>query len=458
MSQAHNVVEAWLNNVAYSHSRSKETALAYRYHLKLFCDYASTSPEGIIKEYEGADDRKFKMKYAQLLQDWISSMVGKYAQYTIVARLTAIRSFFKYRSLPLAFVPEGANRVTFHNRGMSKDEIKTLLAESKAREGAFCAFMIQSGCRPGTIGHLHLKNLEPDWSKGTVPCRVIVPEEDTKGEYACILTFIGDDALHYLRRYFKTRGPLPKDSFLFVNRKGEPMERTLISHLFQDTLRRLRAKGAVNYETKTEGKPSELRLYGLRKYFRQQAAPAGADYVNYWMGHKLSGVDSHYFPGKGTDITEEVVEHHRKVYAEKALPNLRLESSTPTEAEKRNEELLKKYGVLEKRLEDAEEKLKDSERTRDKDTREQMILLETLNRAAEMREKHQPHNLEQILADVKQEEIQRQADMDKFIVEHPEYVWRQEGKIPMEHVQKVTRAFNEYRKEIEHAHAKDTEN
>jgi len=55
------------------------------------------------------------------------------------------------------------------------------------------------------------------------------------------------------------------------------MERTLISHLFGDAMHRLREKGIVNYETKAKGKPSELRLYGLRKYFRQMAAQAGSD-------------------------------------------------------------------------------------------------------------------------------------------------------------------------------------
>lgn len=339
MSQSHDAVQAWLNNVAFSHSSSKQTENAYRLHLSQFCEYAGTSPETIIKEYETAEDRKFKMKYAQILQDWISGMIGKYAQHTIISRATAVRSFFKYRSLPMGFVPEGKARVAFHNRAILKEEIKTLLAASRARERAFYAFMVQSGLRPDTIGQLRLKDLEPDFSSNVVPCRAIVSEENTKGKYAGYFTFTGEDALHYLRDYLKTRAPLARDSFLFVNRKGTRMDRTLISHLFQDTLKRLRAKGVVNYETKTVGKPSELRLYSLRKYFRQMAAQAGSDYVNYWQGHTLSGVDNHYFPGKGTDITEDVIEHHRKVYAEKALPNLRLESSTPSENEKQIEEL-----------------------------------------------------------------------------------------------------------------------
>jgi integrase len=339
MSQLHDVVTAWLNNVAYSHSQSVSTAYAYRANLSLFCQYAGTSPEAIIQEYEGADDRKFKMKYAQLLQDWIAGMIGEYAQGTIISRATAVRSFFKYRSLPLGFVPEGKSRVTFHNRAILKDEIKTLLAASRAREKAFYAFMAQSGLRPDTIGKLRIKDLEPDWSRGIESCYVHVFGENTKGGYSAYFSFIGADTLHHLIDYFKTRGAPTKDSFIFVNRKGGAMERTLISHLFQDTLKKLREKGVVSYETKTKGKPSELRLYTLRKYFRQEAAHAGPDFVNYWMGHRLSGVDSHYFPGAGSEITSDIIELHRKVYVEKALPYLRLEASVPLETEKQVTEL-----------------------------------------------------------------------------------------------------------------------
>ncbi|MDH5795226.1 MAG: hypothetical protein OEZ24_03870 [Candidatus Bathyarchaeota archaeon] len=50
------------------------------------------------------------------------------------------------------------------------------------------------------------------------------------------------------------------------------------------------------------------------------------------MGHTVrEGVDEHYRP---TDV-----EFHRKLYAEKAMPFLRLETATPTETEKTIEEL-----------------------------------------------------------------------------------------------------------------------
>jgi predicted transcriptional regulator len=61
------------------------------------------------------------------------------------------------------------------------------------------------------------------------------------------------------------------------------------------------------------------------------------------MGHTSSlGVDLHYF--------SRDVEHHRKQYAEKAMPFLRLETATPSETEKQIEELHKENVMLKDEL------------------------------------------------------------------------------------------------------------
>ena len=54
-----NVVETWLNNVAFGHSRSSQTERCYPYALNLFCDSIGKEPDGIIAEYEETDDRQF---------------------------------------------------------------------------------------------------------------------------------------------------------------------------------------------------------------------------------------------------------------------------------------------------------------------------------------------------------------------------------------------------------------
>jgi hypothetical protein len=60
------------------------------------------------------------------------------------------------------------------------------------------------------------------------------------------------------------------------------------------------------------------------------------------MGHTGPGVDQAYRP--------KDPEFYRKVYAEKAMPFLRLESSTPSETEKQIEELRGENAALKQRL------------------------------------------------------------------------------------------------------------
>jgi hypothetical protein len=115
-----------------------------------------------------------------------------------------------------------------------------------------------------------------------------------------------------------------------------------ISSLFRKAVRILKEKGEMDYDQKKRDRPAEIRLYSLRKFFRKNANQAGFENVEFWMGHTGPGVDAHYRP-KDPDF-------YRKIYAEKAMPFLRLESSTPTENEKEIEELRSKNAALEEKL------------------------------------------------------------------------------------------------------------
>ncbi len=81
----------------------------------------------------------------------------------------------------------------------------------------------------------------------------------------------------------------------------------------------------LDFEQKAPGKPRNVRLYSLRKFFRKCAGHAGQDYVKFWMGHSLGGVDSAYF--------SRDPEHHRKIYQEKAAPHLYIEHALESELE-----------------------------------------------------------------------------------------------------------------------------
>jgi integrase len=344
------VIETWFNNIAYSHSSSDNTIAIYSHWIEVFCNYVNKTPEQILEDFENAKrDRDFSRKYSQHLRNLIAVYVKKgYSSGSIKGLVSVVRSFFKYNDLPLGHIPMAKMHIVFHNRDITADEIREILRVSKPRERAFFSMMAQTGLRPDTLCHLKIKHIEPDFSNGVVPCKVEIPEELTKGAFGSYFTFMGDDATKQLRNYLNTRRNVGSNSYIFTAYgKTTPLHRKSISSLFARTLETLKESGLIEFKQKEEGKPRNVRLYNLRKFFRKYAGQAGIEYVNFWMGHKtdyqaphIPASDVHYF-------SREDEEFQRELYGEKAMPHLRIETTTPTETDKTIRNLEQKIDNLE---------------------------------------------------------------------------------------------------------------
>ena len=352
-----NVTETWLDSVASSHSDSKSTRYSYKKNFLLFCKYIGKPPEQIINDYETAElqhipERSLRRRYGNFLKGWKVALKKEgFASGTIFIMVAAVQSFFKYNDLGLGFIPMGKIEVTYHNRDLTKNDILEIVKSSNPREKAFFIVMAQSGLRPHTISALRYENLLPDFENGTIPCKIEVPKGLTKGKYQSYFSFVGEDAINALKDYFNAdkEGQITPESYVF-SQKGHdnlPMDRRIPSRYFHERVVALNKKGIVDYSQKAEKKPGTVRMYGLRKWFRKQAAQAGEDYTNFWMGHlPKNPSDSRYFaPDEGNQkkFSADVVEHHREIYAEKAMPHLRLETATPSEEvkliQKQNKEI-----------------------------------------------------------------------------------------------------------------------
>lgn len=338
-----NVVDAWINNVAYSHSESKLTGPIYKHDLKLFCDFIELTPEEIIRDYDSLDEKTFKRKYARCLRAFINKLSeDDKAINTVASKVCSVRSFFKYNDLPLGYVPLARRRVTFHNRDITKEEIERVFEGCNPRDRAYFCMMAQSGLRPETLCKLKVKNIEPDFSEGVIPCKIDVPEDLAKGKYGSYFSFMAQESVDYLKTYFlRNRSNITKNSYLFTNHGTENKANVKsLSGIFMKHIRALRKKGVMDYELR-EGKPSELRLYNLRKYFKKNAGQMGSEESEFLMGH-TQGVKDHYLARDP--------EHYRKLYAEKAMPFLRFNEATPTETDRVIQKQAKKIEDLETRI------------------------------------------------------------------------------------------------------------
>ena len=320
-----NLVEDWLNSVAYSHSQSKATELQYKRVWERFSNDIGMTASEVVADYEGSNDRNVMRKHARLIRSWIGRLMKEGLTNTsIKVMVGAVKSFYKYNDLALGHIPQAMSGVVYHNRDITKEEIVQIMAVVKIREKAFFAIMAQSGLRPHTIKQLRLKHLE---DLEATPSKIEVPQSLAKGKYGRYVTFIGQDALKYLKLYFATRTALNPESLLFCahDNPQKPVNVKDVSRAFRLAARKLEKSGAIDYQIR-EGKPSELRLYNLRKFFRKHANQMGFENVNYLMGHTVRGSDANYKP--------QDPEFYRELYAEKALPFLRLETTSPLETEK----------------------------------------------------------------------------------------------------------------------------
>ena len=418
-------VDTWIDSVCASHPNSNRTRSEYKSVFNQFCNFIEKTGIQIFEEYKVSTDRDFKMEYAQCIKAFISSQQKKgIAPSTISTRVGVLKSFFKYNDLPLGFIPAIKAIMPYHNRDITHEEIKLILDSSRPRERAFFAIMAQSGLRPYTICKLKYENIKEEWENNRIPCKIEIPQEIAKGKYHSHFTFIGEEAVKHLKSYLIVRPKILDEDYLFLKEgTKEQANPKSISRFFARTVKKLHEKGVMKLKQKKENKPHDVRLYNLRKFFRKYANQAGFEFVQFWMGHTVNaGQDDHYRPRD--------VEFHRKLFAEKAMPHLRLETATPTETDKaittleeENRELKDQIGRLETVMQKMYQKVfhEEIEQEEEKWKKEHLEYFEQIE---QMYEHHQEkcRREEEYLAKHPEERKRREEEAKKLAEESENYL------------------------------------
>jgi hypothetical protein len=203
------------------------------------------------------------------------------------------------------------------NRDITKDEINKITERCQPRERAFFTIMRQSGLPPHIIKQLKIKNLEPNTP---IPCKISLPHEQFP-------TFIGEDSINHLKQYLATRTNLTPESLLFTIRDNpnKQINTKNVSRAFALAAQKLQKEGKISYKIESR-KPSKLRLYNLIKFYRKNA--------KYYLIAITQKPDNN---------TLKIDEYYRKLYEEKAMPSLDIETpdirQLKKQIEKRDDEI-----------------------------------------------------------------------------------------------------------------------
>jgi hypothetical protein len=200
-------------------------------------------------------------------------------------------------------------------KDITKEEINKITEHSPIREKAFFTIMRQGGLTPHTIQQLKIKDLEPDTP---TPCKINIPQATQKGKFKPP-TFIGKEAIKYTKQYLATRINLTPESLLFTIKNADTKINTKdVSRTFRIKAQKYEKTKTINPEEITKGKPNKLQLYSLVRFYRKNA--------------KKYLIEAKNNPNQNEEF-------YRKLYKEKAMPNLEIKTPTTTELENRIEKI-----------------------------------------------------------------------------------------------------------------------
>ncbi len=305
-------------------SGSLQSFYAYTDTVSRYSAWLSNTPDQIIadaKSGSGPADPMRLQKHTRLLEDYVAGLQDKgLTPGRVNGCAKHIKTFYKINGIEVKLPYALSRRVTYKDRAPKPEELQRLLEAGDLRDKVVLSMLALGGFREGTLVRLRYRHVREDLERGVVPLHVHVEAEITKGKYCDYDTFLGQEAVEFLKHYLNARrkglldrrvsreeitddSPLIRDQqFKTAKPVGEKQIRKSVHHLYSKT-------GLL--QTKTTGR-YELCVHSLRKFFKTQLMALGvqSDYVEHMMGHTVSTYH---------DVQSKGIEFLRNVYATAGL-------------------------------------------------------------------------------------------------------------------------------------------
>ena len=228
------------------------------------------------------------------ISDFIDHLKKKgYASNTIRLNFTALQNYLKYKGYQLSGRWVGNLPMQTTKKGNSKhrwtlEELKEFVGRaSNYRDKAIILVMFQSGMGIREICDLDYGDVETEIEKGRLPLLIDVVRQKSGVRYK---TFLGADAVKYLKLYLETRGDLKADSPLFTKLGSEErVTEAAIQWSFREI-----AEG-LNFIEVKDNSFNPARPHSMRSAFRSRlTGKMDPDLIEFFMGHTVSGTRAPY--------------------------------------------------------------------------------------------------------------------------------------------------------------------
>jgi len=296
----------------------------YIYNIHEFSRWAEMEPDDLIAECKQLDDlpnpRSIAEATRRLDEYYMELKAQGLAPKTVGVRVAMVKTFYRVNDVALQLTRKLGGRVKAKDRAPTPEELSRLLDIADLRDKVIISCLALGGFREGTLSALRYRHIKRDFERGIVPIHVHVEAEITKGKYHDYDTFLGREAVDYLREYLEMRrrgsldGKIPPeiihDESPLIRDKKSRNPKPITPGQIYDQIHSLYHKAGLL--TKKRYGRYELRVHSIRKFFRTQLAALGVDrdYIEYMMGHKVSTYH---------DIQMKGVEFLRNVYIASGL-------------------------------------------------------------------------------------------------------------------------------------------
>ncbi|MCW4038521.1 MAG: site-specific integrase [Candidatus Bathyarchaeota archaeon] len=280
----------------YTKSQSKATLYNDVFSVRRFCKWLRKSPDSIISEVKM--NEKTIDDYINEVDAFIGDLqVEDLASGTINNYVKGVKTLFRTNGLTLVLPYRIPKYVKYPDRAPTPKELFKVIDIAPIKGKTVVSILALSGIRIGTLVKLTYGHVRQDLEAGIAPVHIHVEAEITKGKYGAYDTFLGAEAIQYLKAYLDMRRQgtekippevLTDDSPLIRNECRNvviPVSGAGITTLVHKLLFR------ASIIVKGEAKRYCVRPHSIRKYFKTQLEylrTIPTEYIEYMMGHRIS--------------------------------------------------------------------------------------------------------------------------------------------------------------------------
>jgi len=307
-----------------SNSGSQATLYQYLYGVYRYCTWIRKGPDELIREClepESESPAKVLSSHVKTLDEFVGELQAEdLAPGTVNNHVKGVKALYRANGLRVELPYKLSRRIKYKDRAPKPEELQRLMDIADLRGKVLISMLALGGFRVGTLVRLQYRHVREDLEKGVIPLHIHVEAEITKGKYADYDTFLGQEAVHYLRLYIDQRqvgspeGRTPPEDMTDDSpliRDGHsagpyPITDGRVHNIIHDLFRRA---GLIHRGSERR---YNLRPHSLRKYFKTQLEARGVktDYIEYMMGHKTDTYN---------DVQGLGVEFLRNMYAASGL-------------------------------------------------------------------------------------------------------------------------------------------